>query len=587
MIQLTSYWLSILCPMIKGASHAVVFTSTPNNSSYQPTAAWPDKDSTIQGSPSAVKAVLIKKQSLLLQQKTSGEEQEPPLDMIACPLFLDKQLYGVIVLQLPRRTPTRQQAVMRQMERAAVWLEALIKQNPSTTNNQLVTIVELVASCLEHGRFQEAATDVATDLATRLSCERVSIGFQQRNGVAIAAISHSTGFDRRTNLVRAIGDAMQEAMEQDSSILYPESSSTTLPTRRHAALLEKQGSGTILTIPFGINRKITGAILLERPADRPFDEITAAHFKQIASLIGPLLEMRHHGEQWLPQKIHHCLQRFFSNLFGPNHLPLKLSFCSLLLGLFMLTGISGNYHITSSARVEAKTQRVVVAPQDGYISEAHVRPGDIVHTGDILGALDDKDLRLKQRQWSSQLEQLKTEHRDALASRERSKVSIIKARMLQAQAQLTLINEQLTRTRLTAPLDGQIVSGDLSQALGSPVERGQILFTAAPLDAYRVILKVDERDIGSVKKGQGGHLVLSGMPGTPLLFTVEKVTPVSIPQEGRNYFQVEAKMDGAFEQLRPGMEGVAKIDISRRKLIWIWTHKLLDWMQLTLWAWLP
>ena len=507
--------------------------------------------------------------------------------MIACPLFLDKKLYGVIVLQLPNRRPTRQQTVMRQIEGAAIWLEALIKQNAPAAGNQLVTIVELVASCLEHERFHEAATDVATDLATRLSCERVSIGFRQRNGVTIAAISHSTGFDRRTSLIRAIGDAMQEAMEQDNSILYPEKDSTALPTRCHAVFLEKQGIGTILTIPFGVNGKITGAILLERSADQPFDEMTATHFKQIASLIGPLLAMRHHGEQWLPQKIHLSLQRFFSNLLGPHHIPLKLSFCSLLLGLVILTGISGNYHITSSARVEAKTQRVIVAPQDGYISEAHVRPGDIVHTGDILGALDDKDLRLKQRQWSSQLEQLKTEHRDALASRERSKVSIIKARMLQAQAQLTLVNEQLTRTRLTAPLDGQIVSGDLSQALGSPVERGQILYTAAPLDAYRVILKVDERDIGPVKKGQLGHLVLSGMPGTPLLFTVEKVTPVSLPEEGRNYFQVEAKMEGACDQLRPGMEGVAKIDISRRKLIWIWTHKLLDWMQLTLWTWLP
>jgi len=64
----------------------------------------------------------------------------------------------------------------------------------------------------------------------------------------------------------------------------------------------------------------------------------------------------------------------------------------------------------------------------------------------------------------------------------------------------------------------------------------------APLDAYRVILKVDKRDIGSVKEGQSGNLVLSGMPGKLLLFTVEKITPVSMVEDGRNYFQVEAKV---------------------------------------------
>jgi hypothetical protein len=62
---------------------------------------------------------------------------------------------------------------------------------------------------------------------------------------------------------------------------------------------------------------------------------------------------------------------------------------------------------------------------------------------------------------------------------------------------------------------------------------------------------------------------------------------VSIPEEGRNYFQVEAKMEHTSDLLRPGMEGVAKIDIDRRKMIWIWTHKLVDWVRLSLWAYQP
>ena len=40
-------------------------------------------------------------------------------------------------------------------------------------------------------------------------------------------------------------------------------------------------------------------------------------------------------------------------------------------------------------------------------------------------------------------------------------------------------------------------------------------------------------------------------------------------------------------RLRPGMEGVGKIDIDERKLVWIWTHSFTDWVRLWLWSWMP
>ena len=132
-----------------------------------------------------------------------------------------------------------------------------------------------------------------------------------------------------------------------------------------------------------------------------------------------------------------------------------------------------------------------------------------------------------------------------------------------------------------------MVSGDLSQLLGAPVEQGKVLFQIAPLDAYRVILEVDERDIAHVRIGQQGELALSGMPARPMHFALKQITPVSTAQEGRNYFRVEAQLDNASVHLRPGMEGVGKISAGERKLIWIWTHPLVDWLRMWAWKWLP
>jgi len=109
----------------------------------------------------------------------------------------------------------------------------------------------------------------------------------------------------------------------------------------------------------------------------------------------------------------------------------------------------------------------------------------------------------------------------------------------------------------------------------------------APLDAYRIILQVDERNIADVNVGRRGRIVLSGFPTEPLPISVVKITPVSTASEGRNYFRVEAQLEGKTRPLQPGMEGVGKIEIDRRKLIWIWTHEVVDWLRLKLWYWLP
>ena len=81
--------------------------------------------------------------------------------------------------------------------------------------------------------------------------------------------------------------------------------------------------------------------------------------------------------------------------------------------------------------------------------------------------------------------------------------------------------------------------------------------------------------------------MLSAMPNETMPFTVDKITPVSTPKDGRNFFRVEARLATPSSQLRPAMEGVGKVDIDQRRLIWIWTREAFDWVRLKLWAWLP
>jgi multidrug efflux pump subunit AcrA (membrane-fusion protein) len=166
-------------------------------------------------------------------------------------------------------------------------------------------------------------------------------------------------------------------------------------------------------------------------------------------------------------------------------------------------------------------------------------------------------------------------------------MAVLSAQLNQVEAGLALVADKLARTSLKAPFDGVVISGDLNPLLGTPVEQGKVLFQIAPLDKYRVILQVDERDIAHVKMGQPGQLTLSGMVSDRLGFAVDQITPISTAQEGRNFFRVEARLENTSERVRPGMEGVGKIVVGERKLIWIWTHSLTDWLRLSVWKWMP
>jgi hypothetical protein len=78
------------------------------------------------------------------------------------------------------------------------------------------------------------------------------------------------------------------------------------------------------------------------------------------------------------------------------------------------------------------------------------------------------------------------------------------------------------------------------------------------------------------------------LPGENLSITVNKITPVAMAEEGENFFRIEASLENDTPGIvRPGMEGVGKIDIGERKLIWIWTHKIVYWLRMFIWSWWP
>jgi RND family efflux transporter MFP subunit len=278
---------------------------------------------------------------------------------------------------------------------------------------------------------------------------------------------------------------------------------------------------------------------------------------------------------------------YVRSLIGPQHVALKLTTAGVLGFLLFCLVAKGEYRVSAKTVLEPVVQRAAVAPFNGFIREAPVRAGALVEAGQLLCLLDDRELKLERLKSLGRAEELRKESNKAMAEQKASQVEIVSAQLHQVEAEIALYDDQLARTRVVAPFNGIVVTGDLSQQLGAPVDKGKVLFEVAPLDAYRLIVEVDERDIADVRAGQTGTLMLSAFPSETIPFTVETVTPVSTAKEGRNFFRVESQFEKPHDRLQPGMEGAGKVSIDRRRLIWTWTHQVTDWIRLALWSWLP
>ena len=579
------FWLATQCRQLSGVSLAVVLSQTTADAPGQVATVWPEGASVSDGVLSLAEKALTDKQCRLQKHSAANESTGEPQDQVTCPLKVDGKTVCSAVFVLARRPPKQQNELLRQLQSGIVWFEVLAGIESSLQNNQLVALVELIAAGLEHERFEQAALDIVTELAKKNQCDRVSVGFVKRNGMEVVALSTGARFDSKSDLIRAIGDAMLEAVDQAETVTTPPvSDEKHLLVHAHEQLQKKHHIESLCTIPLFSQGTVVGALLFERSGGKSFDPWFVEYCEQLAALMGPLLEMRRREERNILKRGSDSTKGLLARIFGPGYLVLKVSLALCLIVITLLSVVTGEYQVNAAAALEAESQRAVVALQKGYIASASVRAGDVVQQGDFLGALDDKDLKLEEQRFLGEHEQLRKEYRGALAQHDRTRTNILKTKIVQIQAQINLLREQLLRTRLLAPIDGLVVSGDLNQALGSPVKKGQVLFEIAPLGQYHVVLEVEEDDIRDIHVGQQGHLLLSSMVETPVAFTVTRITPVSVAGNGRNFFRVEADMEFKSDLLRPGMTGVAKVAVEERKLIWIWTHKAFNWMRIKLWA---
>jgi biotin carboxyl carrier protein len=583
--QLAQAWLTVLCQALLQARGGLVLMAQPDGS-YAPVAAEPPAREL--GYLADIATETLRQRAGVLRHNEQGEA------WLAYPLMLADSLCGAIVLDLGPTDAAGAERARQLTHWGAGWLLDLMRQLDQARTHagarQARFLLDTVLALQNEPSAREAALVLVHAVGRELGCHQVQLAIAEGHTLKRLAVSHAAVSDDRSQQAALALQAMHEAYDQGQRIAWPEAPPaegdlTVKVTAGHARYAAEAGAKALCTLPLTAAHETIGVLLLER--DTPFTADEAELLDALGAAVGPLLVLQRDAGQGAARRALRSLRRGLGLATDSSHPALKLGCGAAALLLLLLALVPVPYRVTAGAIVEGAQQRAAVAPFEGYVREAPARAGDAVKAGQLLARLEDKDLLLEKTRWESELDVALRKEREAMARSNRVDQRLAAAQANQARAQLDLATSKLERVAITAPFDGVVVKGDLSQQLGSPVEQGKVLFEIAPLNAWRVILKVDERDIARVQPGAGGTLVLASLPGQDWPFTVKKITPVSVPEDGRNQFRVEAELAGAAPKFSPNMEGVGKVDAGTASLLWAWTHPLLDWLRLAWWKLLP
>ena len=586
-----SSWLAVLCSQIDRAVAALLILGPDADGAFTPAAVWPDATRDLQYLTPVAERVLAERKGVVVGADGKSAPARDQAAQVAYPIQIAGTLHGVVVLDLGAGPDAGLQRALRLLHWASVWLIDDIRQRLMADRDRRLSQVglamDIMATASLERRFTPSALAVANEIAARLDCERVSIGMEKSGSVEVKAISHTATFDAKMTLVRRIADAMDEMLDLDTIVAWPPPENDDLGAMAHGELAREFKDTAIVSVPLSVDGHAIGVLTLERTNGKPFERETIELCTTIGGLLGPVFELKRENERGLVRRAGHVAYGWLQTLFGPRHPGVKLIAVVALALVLFFTFATDQYRVAATTVIEGAVQRALVAPFDGHLVQVNARAGDTVQAGQILARLDDRDLRLDHTRLMAERDQALRKHRQALAGADRASMAVLAAQIAQTEAQIALVEDRLARATVMAPFAGVVVSGDLTQLLGAPVEQGRQLFQIAPLDSYRVILEVDERDIDAVAVGQTGTLTLSGLTSMRLDFEVRQITPVSVAQEGRNFFRVEAHLLQPSDRLRPGMEGVGKIAVGERNLFWIWTHGLTDWIRWWVWKELP
>ena len=144
------------------------------------------------------------------------------------------------------------------------------------------------------------------------------------------------------------------------------------------------------------------------------------------------------------------------------------------------------------------------------------------------------------------------------------------AQVLQSQASLKQLEEQLSYTTIVAPMDGVILSRDveIGDAVSSILILGStatLVMTEGDINQVYVQGKVDEADIAHVYMAQPARIKVESFRDRTFNGKVTKIAPLGVQKDNVTTFEVRVSIDNPGGELKANMTANAEILLDEHK----------------------
>jgi RND family efflux transporter MFP subunit len=243
--------------------------------------------------------------------------------------------------------------------------------------------------------------------------------------------------------------------------------------------------------------------------------------------------------------------------------------------------------ITGPARVLPGRRAAVTSMVDGVVGAVLRREGDRVEAGDVIATLKDESYQASLAEAKSALALSDVDVARSRQNADAGAVFDAEARRREARARIALAEDRLSRTLLTAPAAGIIVTPRIEERIGQLLPRGAELCVVADVRTVTAEVAVPEADAALVRPGQKTALKFNPYPGTLFRGEVARVAP-RIREEGDQRFLIaEVAVPNPDGRLKTGMLGNGKVSVGTRRVITALFRKPLRYLWNKIWPLLP
>ena len=241
--------------------------------------------------------------------------------------------------------------------------------------------------------------------------------------------------------------------------------------------------------------------------------------------------------------------------------------------------------INASGKIQPEEAVQITSTITGWITEITVMEGDTVDPGQHLISIDEKQIRPRYNNAKSQVKSSEANLKKVQAQMDRTKslfdqklisqqeleqveasYQIAVSQAEQANANLLSAEDELSKTRLTAPKYGIVTSitkEEGEMAVGGMFNPG-VLMTIADLSRMEVEVDVNENDVVNIIVGDTTEIEIDAYPDTMFYGVVSEIahTAQSLnmgSQQQVTNFKVKVRMISVPDRIRPGMSSTVNI----------------------------